>query len=266
MKKVFSAILIITVISLFFLCSCDNAKNDEEQSTDFNEEMIAVIEKSPALTSGNLITKTDTDDDGNIIVTYYDNKDNPVEEYVWNGDEKISHNVMQYTESGLISTREEISPDGKSNTVYFYSYSDNGVLTGTTISTYENSLLIKTSTYDANENITEYILNSYNDKNLVVKAQRYNGDDNLLEYSVYDYNENSQLKKFSTFTADDELEKYTTFEYNSEGQKISEKYFDGNNVLQSRYVTEYYDSGETKSITVYDGNGNIVSSETFQQQ
>lgn len=263
MQKAISKILLGSLVLSVLLSSCSSDKTNGENSTDLSDEMVAVIEKSSPVTPGNLITKTSTDKKGNVSVIYYDSNDNPVEEYVWNGDDKISHTVTTYTSTNKVSTKENISPDGDSNIMYSYQYNDNDELIQSTVSEFEDSLLKKSTTYDADENITGYSLNTYTDSGSISGIYIYDANDNLLEYFRYKYNSSGYQSGYSAYSADGSLQKYTTTEYDDNGNAILEKYFDADGNLLKYFKTDYYESGNIKSRTEYDSSGKIISSDTF---
>lgn len=265
MKRTFPVLVLFCLFLICVLCSCNIDKPITEQESDFNEEILAIIGKSSAITSGNLTTKTATDSDGNLNVRYYDTNDYLVEEYVWDEDKVVSHTVMKYTASGAVMSKEEISPDGQSNVVYFYTYDENNVLSGTTESIYNNGLLEKAISYGADGKKSSYSVNTYDKNRLLIKTERFDGADSLLMYYTSEYNDSNLLKKYSTFSADGVLQEYITIEYNEAGLNVSEKHYNADGALKNNYVTEYYESGERKSSIVYDSNGNIISIEYYQQ-
>lgn len=265
MKKSFSVLILLSLLLAYVLCGCNTNKTGTEQESGFNDEILAIIEKSSTITSGNLITKTATDSDGNLNVRYYDANNNLVEEYVWDNDKVISHNVMKYTENGMIMSKEQISDDGQSNVVYFYNYDANDVLIGTTESIYSNGLLEKAVNYDADGVKTSYTINNYNTNKLLTRIECFDGDDKLQMYHINEYNESNLIKKHSVYSASERLQEYVVFEYNDTGLQVSEKHYNADGKLVNDYVTEYYESGEKKSSIVYDSNGNIISSEYYQQ-
>ena len=50
-------------------------------TTDNSQQIMDAIDKSSPITTGNLITKTDTDEDGNLNINYYDSNGNLVDNY-----------------------------------------------------------------------------------------------------------------------------------------------------------------------------------------
>ena len=69
MYKAISILVLGAVFAACLLCSCD-ADKSEELTTDINDKVISAIDKSSPITDGNLITKTNTDDDGNINIDF----------------------------------------------------------------------------------------------------------------------------------------------------------------------------------------------------
>lgn len=264
MYKAISILILGAIFASCLLCSCD-ADKSIEQTTGDNDRIIAAIDKSSPITDGNLIAKTNTDDDGNINIEYFDNSGNLVEQFLWQDEKAISHTVMKYSQDNKIMSKEEISPDGQSNVVYSYQYDSDSNITCTTISTFTDGMLTKSSTYDSDENITGNSYYYYNDSENLIKVERCDGADKLIEYFEYEYNSNGEKSKYSAFSADGAIKKYTTFEYNEDSLLSQEKYFDASDVLQSRFVYEYYDSGSLKSSTQYDNDGNVITQNTFQE-
>ena len=244
------------------MCGCDTASGNEE-TTDMNEDIIAAIDRSAPITTGNLITKTSTDTDGNINICYYDNNDNLVEKYVWDEDSEVSHVIMSYSATAKLITKEDISPDGQTNTVYSYKYDSDDTLSQTTVSEFEDGFLAKSTTYDSEENVTGYSLYFYNDTKGLSKIEIYDEGDTLLEYFMYEYDANGNKVKYSAFSADGNLEQYTTFEYNDASLLVKEKYFNSANELQNYSIYEYYDSGSMKTAAKYDSDGNEISKDYF---
>ena len=262
MKK--SIFLISILVCILFICGCNTEKESVEQSSDFSDELIETINKSPAISSGNLITKTATDSDGNIYIRYYDKSNNLSEEYVWNKDLIISHTVMQYNPSGTLSSKEIISSNGQSNIGYYYSYDDNDSLINTTEHTYSNALLTQSKTVDTNNKTIDYTKYTYTTTKQLKRVDYFDGSDNLLKYTVYEYSESDQIIKYSVFDSQETLQNYSTYEYNNEGKTIQTNYFDSNGKLQNYSVIEYYeDTGETKSVTTYDSNGTELTKEFY---
>lgn len=263
MYKAISILVLGAVFAACLLCSCD-ADKSEELTTDINDKVISAIDKSSPITDGNLITKTNTDDDGNINIDYFDNKGNLVEQFVWQDESTKSHTVMKYSEDNKVMSKEEISPDGQSNVVYSYQYDSDNNITGTTVSTFSDGMLKKSSTCDSDDNVTSNSYYFYDDSKNLTKIERRDSNDALIEYFEYTYDTDGQKSKYSSFAADGAIKKYTLFEYNDKSQLIQEKYFDSSDVMQYRFVYEYFDSGNMKSSTQYDSNDNIVSQDTFQ--
>lgn len=263
MKKVLSMIVLGAVGTALLLASCDANTTSDDESTQLSEEMVQIIEKSSPVTSGNLITKTNSGSDGNVYVEYYDNNDNLVEEYVWNDDEFISHTVTTYTQSNLYATKEFIAQDGSRNLLYSYEY-ENESLVATKLSEYENGLLKKSTTTDADGNVTGYSVNSYNSNNQIEKIEIFNADDVLSEYYTYTYDSEGRQTKYSACSADGTVLKYTAFEY-SENGTVTEKYFDAKGTLEKYFIKEYFKDGNIKSNTEYDSQGNIISQDIFEE-
>lgn len=263
MQKAISILILGAITLSCLLCSCD-LDSGHEETTDVNDEIIEAIDRSSPITDGNLITKTDTDEDGNINIKYFDNKDNLVEQYIWNDEKEVSHVVMTYSSTDKITKKEEISSDGQTNIVYSYQYDSDDVLQQTTISTFENGMMKKTCTYDNEDNQTSVSIYHYTDSNRLTKIERYDGENILQEYFEYEYNESGLTTKYSAYTASGQIKKYTTFEYNDASQLVKEKYFDAADSLQNYFVYEYHESGNTKSCTKYDADGSLISQSSFE--
>ncbi len=258
MQKTIALLVFSTVFLTLFLCAC-NKKPSEEQTTDNSDKVFTAIDKSTPISQGNLITKTDTDSDGNLNINYYDSKGNLVENFIWDDDEKVSHSVMTYSETNQLIQKENISPDGQSNTVESYKYNNENSVEQKTVSEYEDGKLKKSTMYDADNKCTGYSLSFYNEADLLTKIERYDSADKLIEYFMYEYNDESQNIKYSAYTSDAVLTKYTTFDYNDEGKVSQEKYFDGNNELLSYYTFEYDENGNMTISRSYDSQGNLKS-------
>lgn len=262
MQKTISILVLGAAILSVFMCGC-NTLSGKEDTTDYNENIIEAIEKSSPITSGNLITKTKTDDDGNININYYDDNDNLVEQFIWDEDENVSHIIMSYTAENKIKTKEEISPDGKSNIVYSYSYNDNDELNQISLNEFENGVLKKSTNYDTENKITGYSQYYYND-NLLTKIEVFDANKKMTEYFMYEYDTNGNKTKYSSFTADSNLKRFTTFDYNDEEQLIKEIYYSSSNEIENYFIYEYYESGKIKTSTKYDLDGNEISKNYYE--
>ncbi len=261
MNKLISVIALSAAVTLFF-AGCDNTVKEEE-TTDSNEEFIEIIDKSRPVTSGNLITKTNTDDDGNVNVSYYDNSSKLVEQYVWNGDDNLSHVVMTYNSNTLLSSKEEISPDGQSNVVYNYQYDDNDKLSKTSISSFSGGYIEKTVTYDSGSNITGTTLYTYGEKNEVKKIERFNGNDNIIDYIIYDYSESGLRTKATEFNADGKMREFTVLEYDDGALLSKESRYNEDADLTGYNTYDYYEDGRIKASKQFDSNGKLLSSSEF---
>ena len=196
MKKSISFFLLGAALLAVLLSGCD-AAGGNEPSTDNSEAFLSVIEKSSPITSGNLITKTKTDEDGNIIVQYYDNENNLVEYFTWDDgwDDLIEHAVMTYSESDKIMSKEIIDPEGKENIYTSYQYDSDDNLLQYTVSEYKDGLLHKATVFDSSDKETGYTLSYYNDSAKVTKVERYDSHDDLCEYYMYEYDIFNGIKK-----------------------------------------------------------------------
>ena len=257
MHKAFAAIIAAALSLTVLLCGC-STKDSKESSTDNNEMLIEIIDKSTPITDGNLITKTNTDDDGNINVDYYDNNGNLVEQFLWENDEKKAHTVMKYSQDNKMLTKEELSPDGQSNVIYSYEYDEKNNLSSSTESVYSDGALSKSVTYDADSNETGRTEYRYNDNGQLTKIERYDNS-GIAEYFEYEYNSDGLASKYASYSADGKIKKYTTFEYNDKALISVEYSYDASDVLQDRIVYEYYASGAMKSCTKYDASRNILT-------
>lgn len=266
MKKSISFILLGAALLAVLLSGCD-AAGGNEPSTDNSEAFLSVIEKSSPITSGNLITKTKTDEDGNIIVQYYDNENNLVEYFTWDDgwDDLIEHAVMTYSESDKIMSKEIIDPEGKENIYTSYQYDSDDNLLQYTVSEYKDGLLHKATVFDSSDKETGYTLSYYNDSAKVTKVERYDSHDDLCEYYMYEYDKDGRTSKYSEYLPGEQLQKYTEFAYDESGRKISEKYYNGENQLLNYYVFSYYSDGTMKTSEEYDSSGKLVSQNYFEQ-
>lgn len=262
MRKTISLLLIGAAVMSVLLCSCDpNAQ--EEPSTEEESRIIAAIDKSTPVTAGNLITKTKTSGD-DLVVEYYDSNSNLVESFVWTDDDsQKQHSVMTYTEDNLLSSRTELTPDGSNSIVTMYQYNSDSSVQSKTVSEYEQGVITKASTYDANDEMTGHSDYHYDDDKLT-KIERFDGEDNLAEYFVYDYDDSDRAVKYSSYSPDEKLKKYSTFSFDENGKLAEEKYFNGNNELESYYKFSYYSNGVMKESTHYDANGKILSQDFFE--
>lgn len=264
MQKAISILVFSAAVMTLLLSACDT-QPAEEPSTDFSDKIIAAIDKSSPISQGNLITKTNTDDDGNLNISYYDSKGNMVESFIWKDNEKISHSLMTYSDSDKLVRKEEISPDGQSNKVESYKYDANDDIEQKTVNEFEDGKLRKSTVFDADNNVTGYTLSFYSDSDLLTKIERYDEDEDLVEYFMYEYNNKNQNVKYSAYDSDKALVKYTTFEYNEHGKVSIERYFDNDNKLQSYYTFEYFDNGDMMASRSYDSDGNLKSEDFFEK-
>ena len=81
-------LLSISIAILLLFNGCDITGADEA-ATDASEYYIEAIEKTVPVTPGNLITKTDSDENGNISVDYYNSTGNHVESFLVNDKNEI---------------------------------------------------------------------------------------------------------------------------------------------------------------------------------
>lgn len=262
MNKAISLMILAAMIFTLVLCSC-SPQPAEEETTDNSQQVIDAIDKSSPITAGNLITKTNTDENGNLNIDYYDSKGNLVENFVWSDDENISHSLMKYSSSDMLIQKEEISPDGQKNKVESYQYDDDNKIKKTTVSEFEDGKVKVLTTLDADNKVTSKSLSFYESGKLS-KVERYDAADKLEEYYTYEYNEDGKTSKYSAFLADGTLKKYTTFEYNEKGLLETERYFDGKDNPDGYYSFTYHDSGNMKSSTYYDSEGKKVSEDFFE--
>lgn len=262
MNKAIPLMILASMILTLLLCSC-SPKPAEEETTDNSQQIINAIDKSSPITTGNLITKTNTDENGNLNIDYYDSNGNIVENFVWSDDKNISHSLMKYSSSDLLVQKEDISPDGKRNKVESYQYDENNKIQRTTVSEFEDGKLKVSTIFDSENKKTSQSLSFYEDDRLS-KVERYDAEDKMEEYYVYEYNEDGKTAKYSAYSADGTLKKYTTFEYNEKGLLETEKYFDGNDNPDGYYSFTYHDSGNMKSSTYYNSEGKMVSEDFFE--
>lgn len=265
MRKVIPLLLFSAVIVAISLSGCDN-KVTEEETTDVNEKIIATIDKSLPVTKGNLITKTNTDVDGNIAINYYDSVGNLVESYLWSEDDEIlSHSIITYTPDNNVQQKEEIAPDGSSTSVESYQYDNNGDLKTKTINEFNDGKLSKSTSYSADGEITGYSLSEYSEEGLLEKIERFDNSNKLCEYYTYEYNDFGQTIKYSSFNSEHNLICYTLFDYNKKGLLETEKYYNSENKLENYYLFTYYDNGSIQSSASYDSQGNLLSEDYFEK-
>ncbi len=254
-------LLFSATLLMFLFCGCNNIVREEE-TTDVNETVIQTIEKSKPVTSGNLITKTKTDSEGNIHVEYHDSVGNLVEEYVWNNNDTIiSHSIMRYTPDNKIQKKEEIHPADNYSVITSYQYDGAGNLFKKTASSYINDRLSTTFIIDGDNNLIEHSKSTY-ENDLLAKVERFDKNDSLIEYSTYDYNESAQLIKHSVFDKDGNIIRYTLFEYN-ETLLVSEKYYSADDSLKNYNEYTYNDDGTKKSVISYDADGTLLAENYF---
>ena len=151
MPKSIAIIALSVVAFCLILTGCGKSTSDE-LTTDNTDAFLETIDKSTPISTGNLITKTSTDADGNLNVNYYDAKGNLVENFVWDDDEKIGHSVMKYSDDNRLLQKENISDDGKNNTVEAYRYGADNTVDQKTVSEYKDGKLNKSTIYDKDNN------------------------------------------------------------------------------------------------------------------
>lgn len=254
-------LLFSATLLLLFLCSCDNI-NSTEETTDKNEAVMELIEKSNPVTEGNLITKTKTDAENNIHIEYYDSVGNLVETYIWDNNEtNIRHSITHYTQDNKIQKEETIIPADNYTVVTTYNYNGDGSLLSKTSSSYKDNRLYSTMIFDTQGELTEHTRRTY-DNDLLKKTERFDKNDSLIEYSVYEYNDSLQMIKHSVFDKDGNIIKYTVFEYKN-NLLISEKYYSSDNSLNNYNEYTYNNNGTKKSVISYDSDGNLLSENYF---
>lgn len=265
MQKAISFLLIGAAIMSVFLCACDS-QTGEEESTDNNDKIIAVTDKSTPITKGNLITKTKAADDG-IVVEFYDSNSNLVEEFVWADEEtQKQHTVYTYTSNNQISTQTELTQNGKHMITTMYQYNSDTTLLQKTISEYEDGLMTKATTYNADDEITGYSVSKYNDNGRLIRIDRFDEANDLVEYFMYEYDDSGRTSRYASYTAADELKQYSTFSYGENGKLAEEKYYSGDDTLEHYYKFDYYASGAKKESTHYDADGSILSQDFFEDE
>lgn len=265
MRKAIPVLLLSAAFVAVLLGGCDKVVS-EESTTDINEKIIETIDKSSPITQGNLITKTNTDTDGNVSIEYYDSVGNLVESYKWNKDDVIlSHSVITYDVNNNVQKKEEIGADGSSTSVESYHYDSNGNVSSTTLNEFDDGKLSKSTSFDSEGNVTGYSLSEYDENDYLIKIERYDNNDQLCEYYTYEYNDLGQTTKYSAFDSDNNLLRYTIFEFNDKGLPVKEKYYNGNNELESYYSFTYYEDGTMASSTSYDAQGNLLSEDFFEK-
>ncbi len=265
MVKTIAALLISSVAITLLLASCSKS-NSEEPTTDDTDKVIAAIDKSIPVTSGNLITKTETDADGNLNINYYNSDGNLVENFVWTETENISHSLMTYSETDKLMQKEYLTPQGITSSVESYVYDSADNLEKKTVNVYEDGKNMTSTTYDADNNVLNSSTYSYNNIELLTKIEIFDKDNNLSEYFCYEYNDKNQNVKYSAYGADSTLKKYTTFEYNDAGLTVAERNFDRENNLLDYYTMEYSDNNELVASRHFDGQGNLTSEDIYLPQ
>lgn len=259
MLKTIALLVLSSALVTLLLTSCSKQTSDE-LTTDENERIIAAIDKSTPLSEGNLITKTETDSDGNLNINYYDSDGNLVENFVWTDyDKNISHTVLKYSDDNLLVEKEEISPDGSTDSVESYRYDSENNLTQKTFSEILNGKTTKSTVFDAQDNILGSTAFAFNAADRLSKVEKFDKNNNLVEYLVYEYNEKNQNTKCSTFGSDEKLIRYSCFEYNSSGLVTKEQNFDGNHNLIDYYETEYSADGTMTASRHFDSQGVLLS-------
>lgn len=265
MVKTIAAILISSVVFTLLLASCSKT-NTEEPTTDYADRVIAAIDKSTPVTQGNLITKTETDADGNLNINYYNSDGNLVENFIWTETENISHSLMTYSETDKLLQKEYLSPQGITASVESYVYDTADNLEKKTVNVYEDGKNKTSTTYDANDNVINSSSYSYNDSELLTKIEIFDKNNKLSEYFCYEYNDKYQNVKYSAYGADSTLKKYTTFEYNDAGLTTTERNFDGSDNLLDYYTMEYSDNNELVASRHFDSQGNLTSEDIYIPQ
>ncbi len=265
MVRTIAALLISSVVLTFLLASCSKT-NTEEPTTDDTDRVIAAIDKSIPVTQGNLITKTETDSDGNLNINYYNSDGNLVENFVWTETENIAHSLMTYSETDKLIQKENLSPQGITASVESYLYDSEDNLEKKTVNVYEDGKNKTSTTYDANDNVLNSSAYSYNDIELLAKIEIFDKNNNLTEYYCYEYNNKNQNVKYSAYSADSTLKKYTAFEYNDAGLITSERNFDSDDNLLDYYTMEYNDNNELVASRHFDSQGNLTSEDVYIPQ
>ena len=264
MYKAISLLVLSAALIAVALSGC--APHVAEEETTDNSNIISAIDNSSPITKGNLITKTKTDENGNINVNYFDTNGNLVENFVWDDDLKISHSVMTYSDTDKLMQKEELSPDGKQNKVESYRYDSEDNLQQKTVSEFEDGKLTVSTIYNSDDKLTSKSLSFYNDAGKLEKIERYNSQDVLEEYYTYEYNENGQTVKYSAYNADGSLLKYTIFEYNENGKLAFERFYDRDDNSDGYYAFTYHESGNMKSSAKYDAEGKLLSEDLFEDK
>ena len=261
MYKAISLLLVSATLFAVALSGC-SPQIAEEETTD-NSSIITALDNSSPITKGNLITKTNTDENGNININYFDTNGNLVENYVWDDNEKISHSVMTYSDSDKLMQKEELSPDGKQNKVESYKYDSDDNLQQKTVNEFKDGKLTISEIYNSDNMLTSKSLSFYNDAGKLNKIERYDSQDKLEEYYTYEYNDDGRTVKYSAYDSNESLVKYTTFEYNDNGLLAFERFFDKDGNSDGYYSFTYHESGNIKSSEKYDSNGKLLSKDVF---
>ncbi len=240
-------------------------QRSEEPTTDDNDRIIAAIDKSTPISQGNLITKTDTDNEGNLNINYFDSDGNLVENFVWTETENIAHSVMTYSDSNMLILKEEINADGKTSSVEAYKYDTENNLTEKTVSEVQDGKTTKSTVYDSDDKILNSTAFSFNANDTLSKKEIFDSKNKLVEYLIYEYNDKFQNTKCSVFNADSTLKSYTCFEYNSSGLITKEQKFDGKDNLLDYYEMDYAADGSLSASRHFDSDGNLLSEDIMQQ-
>lgn len=109
--------------------------------------------------------------------------------------------------------------------------------------------------YDGNENLVSY--NEYiiqNGQN--VRTNTFDASGQMTEYTVYERNEKGSSTKSETYTADGVLEYSYTYEYDSQGRTMKMSYFENSALLF--YIEYEYGEGNTPTVTKqYSSDGTL---------
>ena len=262
MRKAIPLFILSAALISVLTTGCKTTITDES-TTDVNDQIIETIEKSKPITQGNLITKTNTDDDGNVSVDYYNSDGNLVESYLWNDNEVLSHSIITYTSDNNIQKKEEIDSDGSSSSVESYFYDNAGNLQSKTLNEFSEGRLSKSTTYSSDGKVTGYSVSEYNEDDLLIKINRYDNNDKLCEYYTYEYNDKGQAIKYSAFDSNNQLIRYTLFEFDDKGLIQREEYYDGKDSLENYYIFTYDYNGNMISSANYDADGNLLTEDYF---
>jgi hypothetical protein len=118
----------------------------------------------------------------------------------------------------------------------------NGLLISRTVNEYtdDGKLVIKSSSYDINNDLTSYTVNEYNDAGKLIKTTNYNGfTDAVTGYSTYELNDDGMILSISKFNFSGLLTEKTIYEYNEAGCPTKISTYGPTGLLKQYTTVEY---------------------------